>query len=208
MLENVPGARTDIRAKVVDFNETGLRIHVSLLLQANHVVVIKGQVAGMIPSGRASARVVDCRALTGSGYTVGLTFEKPGDTKRHDETPAMHDHEILTLSPNGNFRLRNFDPSETVAAKELEKSKRRGVLELLYNARQGRPRQATVTIDELEHLLGCRREDLDFSLWYLKENALITTSENDRHAITAKGVDCVEAEETAARDKRLLAAGD
>ena len=26
MLENVPGARADIRAKVVDFNETGLRI--------------------------------------------------------------------------------------------------------------------------------------------------------------------------------------
>jgi hypothetical protein len=32
----------------------------------------------------------------------------------------------------------------------------------------------------LEDLLGCPREHLDFSLWYLKENALIGTPENER----------------------------
>ena len=38
MLENVPGARADIRAKVVDFNENGIRIHVSLMLGSGHTV--------------------------------------------------------------------------------------------------------------------------------------------------------------------------
>jgi hypothetical protein len=52
-------------------NETGMRIHVSLLLEANHVVVVKCQAVGVVPNGKANARVVDCRALMGSGYTSG-----------------------------------------------------------------------------------------------------------------------------------------
>ena len=59
MLENVPGARADIRAKVVDFNEAGIRIHVSLLLYVNHVLVVKTQAARLVSNGKASARVVD-----------------------------------------------------------------------------------------------------------------------------------------------------
>src|ERR1700730_4421302 len=73
MLENVPGARADVRAKVVDFSETGLRVHVSLWLRASRLVVVKGE-TGVVPNGKVDARVVDCRPLAGSGYTAGLTF--------------------------------------------------------------------------------------------------------------------------------------
>ena len=59
MLENVPGARADVRAKVVDFSETGLRVHVSLWLRATRLVVVKGDI-GVVPNGKANARVVDC----------------------------------------------------------------------------------------------------------------------------------------------------
>jgi hypothetical protein len=208
MLENVPGARADIRAKVVDFNETGLRIHLSLLLQANHVVVIKGQAAGVVPNGRAHARVVDCRALPGSGYTVGLTFERSTEQPERREAPAVDRYEMLTLSANRDFRLRTLDRSEA-AAKESEKAKRLGILELLYAARQSRPGQATVSLHELEDLLGCPREQLDFSLWYLDQSALIGVSENGEYSITVSGVDHLEAEEAAdLQDERLLAAGE
>ena len=156
MLESVPGARADVRAKLVDFNETGIRIHVSLLLEANHTVVVKCQAAGVVPNGKANARVVDCRALAGSGYSVGLTFEKTSE--------------------------------------QLEKSKRRGLLELLYTARRNQPSHAAVSIDKLEELLGCPRGHLDFSLWYLEENALVTISETGSYSITAKGVDQLEIE--------------
>jgi hypothetical protein len=95
MLENVPGARADLRAKVVDFNETGIRIHVSLWLRANRVVLVKGDAAGVVPNGKASARVVDCRPLAGSGFTAGLTFEQ--NTKNHGSNqPDLY--EILQVS--------------------------------------------------------------------------------------------------------------
>ena len=64
-------------------------------------------------------------------------------------------------------------------------------------------------VSKLEELLGCPREHLDFSLWYLKENALIGSSENGVYSITVKGVDHLEAEESAQRQNpRLLAAGE
>src|SRR4029077_11647977 len=105
MLENVPGARADIRAKVVDFNETGIRIHVSMLLQTNHEIVVKTRTAGLVPHGRAKAREVYCRVLTGSGYSVGLTFKRAGEDEELAETPVMDSHQVLTLNPDRNVRL-------------------------------------------------------------------------------------------------------
>ena len=207
MLENVPGARADIRAKVVDFNETGLRIHLSLLLQANHVVLIKGQAAGVVPNGRAHARVVDCRALPGSSYTVGLTFERSSGQSERREAPGMSRYEMLTLTENRNVRLRILDRSDA-AAKESEKSKRREILELLYTARRSQPGQVTVNLHELEELLSCPREQLDFSLWYLDQSAFIDVSKNGDYSITVRGVDHLEAEEEAdLQDKRFVSGG-
>jgi hypothetical protein len=205
MLENVPGARADIRAKVVDFNETGLRIHLSLPLQASQVVAIKGQGAGVVPNGKANARVVDCRALPGSGYTAGLTFERSTEEPGRREVPEMDRCEMLTLSADRNTRLRIFDRSEATV-KESEKSKRREILELLYAARRSRPREATVGLQELEEQLGCPREQLDFGLWYLLESALIEVSKNGDYSITVNGVDHLEAEEEAEQDDELLLA--
>ena len=205
MLENVPGARADIRAKVVDFNETGLRIHLSLQLQVNHVVVIKGQAAGVVPNGRAHARVVDCQALFGSGYTVGLTFERSSGQTERLEVPAVDRYEMPTMSADRDLRLRISE----AGAKESERAKRREILELLYAARRRQPSQSTVSLPELEELLGCPRELLDFSLWYLDQSALIDVSENGEYSITVDGVDYLEAEEAAdLQDERLLAAGD
>jgi hypothetical protein len=66
-----------------------------------------------------------------------------------------------------------------------------------------------VSLPELEEWLGCSREQLDFSLWYLDQSALIDVSENGEYSITVDGVDYLEAEEAAdPEDERLLAAGD
>ena len=265
MLESVPGARADIRAKVVDFNETGIRIHVSLLLHTNHVVVVKAQAADVVPNGRASARVVDCRPLAGSGYTVGLTFERTADREEQDKKASLDHYEVLQVSRHadpetihGVYRLQaqRFHPDnsetgdpeifravanaykvlgdpeqravydvqlesrrksrwpvlsrkESAAGKEAEKLKRRAILDLLYTARRSQPSQAAVSIYDLEDRLGCPREHLDFSLWYLKESALVNSSEFGRYSITPKGVDEVESKDVSvARPGRLLAAGE
>lgn len=106
-------------------------------------------------------------------------------------------------------RWRLFDQGEAAAGKLAEKAKRRGIIDLLYTARRNQPAQPTMTLMELEDLLACPREHLEFSLWYLKENGLVTRTDNGRFAVTAKGVDWAEAEESGdkMRADRLLAEG-
>ena len=95
---------------------------------------------------------------------------------------------------NRQLRWQIFDQHEALSGKAAEKTKRRGILDLLYTARRNQPSSPSMTLHELEDLLGCPREHLEFSLWYLRENGLITRSDNARYAITAKGVDFTESE--------------
>ncbi len=90
-------------------------------------------------------------------------------------------------------RWKIFDQPEAAQGSEGEKRKRAGILSLLYTQRIHQPEHPTVNIKELEDLLGIPREHLEFGLWYLRENAWITRSDNGRYAITAKGVDAAEA---------------
>ena len=104
-------------------------------------------------------------------------------------------------------RWRLFDQADAAVGKGAEKCKRRGVLDLLYTARMNQPAAPTLNLHELEDLLGCPREHLEFPLWYLRENSLITRADNGRFAITAKGVDQVETDDADQADSsRLLPA--
>jgi len=85
-----------------------------------------------------------------------------------------------------------FDQSKTTRGVEAERRKRRGILSLLYIQRVYGGEQPSLTIKEMEELLACPREHLDFSLWYLRENQLIQRGDNGRYLITAKGVDAAE----------------
>lgn len=106
-------------------------------------------------------------------------------------------------------RWRIFDQRQAAVGKVAEKSKRKGILDLLYTKRCNEPEKPTMNLHELEDLLGCPREHLEFSIWYLKENGLISRQDNGRLAVTAKGVDWAEQEEAAEklRADRLLEAG-
>jgi curved DNA-binding protein CbpA len=57
---------------------------------------------------------------------------------------------------------------------------------------------------ELEHLLSCPRELLEFHLWYLKEKGWIRTLENGQLAITAEGVDRAQSEPPPKATLKLL----
>jgi DnaJ-like protein len=105
-------------------------------------------------------------------------------------------------------RWRIFDQRHAAIGKVAEKSKRKGILDLLYTKRCNEPEKPTMNLHELEDLLGCPREHLEFSIWYLKENGLVTRQDNGRLAVTAKGVDWAEQEEAAERLRtdRLLEA--
>lgn len=98
----------------------------------------------------------------------------------------------VNLHAGRQVRWRIFDQSAASMGKRAEARKRQGILDLLYTARMNQPDHPTMTIHELEDLLGCPREHLEFTLWYLKENALVVRSDNGRFSITAKGVERAE----------------
>lgn len=111
----------------------------------------------------------------------------------------------ISLHAYRQVRWRIFDQRQAAVGKVAEKSKRRGIIDLLYTKRCNEPEKPTLNLHDLEDLLGCPREHLEFSLWYLKENGLITRTDNGRFAVTAKGVDWAEREEAEQlRANRLL----
>jgi hypothetical protein len=114
----------------------------------------------------------------------------------------------VNLHAYRQVRWRIFDQRHASTGKLAEKSKRKGILDLLYTKRRNEPEKPTLNLHELEDLLGCPREHLEFSLWYLKENGLVARQDNGRFAVTAKGVDWAEQEEAAERLRtdRLLGA--
>ena len=111
------------------------------------------------------------------------------------------------LHSERQVRWKIFDQDDAAVGKRAESSKRRGILDLLYTARMNQPGHPVMTIHELEDMLGCPREHLEFSLWYLRENAFIIRADNGRFSITAKGVDRAESEEAGRlSNDRLLTA--
>lgn len=90
-------------------------------------------------------------------------------------------------------RWRIFDPDSAVPGLEQEQRKRRAILALLYNKRMRQPDNCGVAIADLEQLLAVPREHLEFSLWFLKEQAWIQRNDAGKHQITAKGVEHAEA---------------
>ena len=93
------------------------------------------------------------------------------------------------------LRWKIFDTAQATRGADAEKRKRNGMLALLYTKRFRDPQQPSLTLREMEDLLGCPREHLEFSLWYLRERGLITRTDNARYTITIQGVDAAEANE-------------
>jgi hypothetical protein len=87
------------------------------------------------------------------------------------------------------LRWKIFDKPASAVGVEGEKRKRSGVLSLLYTKIIEQPRQAGIMLRDIEELLGCPREHLEFTLWYLKQKELISGPENGRYTITAAGID-------------------
>ena len=100
------------------------------------------------------------------------------------------------LGVQTEHRFKIFETWQTSRGVEAEKRKRQGILALLYGRRLTDPQQPSLGVRDLEEMLGCPREHLEFSLWFLKENKWVTRSDNNRFEITCQGVLVAEAEET------------
>ena len=82
----------------------------------------------------------------------------------------------------------NF-PTSTLAD---EHRKRHEILTMLYRKRLAQPDQPAMGLRELLDIVGMQREQLEFSLWYLKEGGYLLRTDSARHSITLKGVELIE----------------
>ena len=105
-------------------------------------------------------------------------------------------------------RWKVFDQDRAMRGVKGEKAKREGIMGLLYTKRINETASAAMDSREFEQLLGVPREHLEFSLWYLREQALIARADNGRYHITVKGVDKAEEADVAwIRADRLIESG-
>ncbi len=77
---------------------------------------------------------------------------------------------------------------------EGELNRRLGVLALLYIQRRSNPGKPEVSLMEVEVRMGFPRDYLEFTTWYLQKKGFITRADNSDFALTAEGVDFVEAQ--------------
>jgi curved DNA-binding protein CbpA len=105
------------------------------------------------------------------------------------ERRAAYDVEHRTVA---GLQWKIFDQPNSVQGMDSERRKRIGVLSLLYNKRLHDSDHPTLSIVDFEQLLGCPREHLELSLWYLRESCRIQRSDNGRYTLTAKGLEFLE----------------
>jgi len=117
------------------------------------------------------------------------------------ERRAAHD---VYLANEDKIRFKIFDNLQSTQGVQAEIRKRQGILRLLYAKRLTDPHQPAMRGRDFAEMLGCPLEHLEFSLWFLKENKLITRSDNNHFEITWQGVTAFETEETTFGRKTLV----
>ena len=122
------------------------------------------------------------------------------------ETRASYDSEYYQRQ---KLRWKIFDQGGALTARETEQRQRDGVLPLLYAKRLQETHKPGMNLREMENLLACAREHLEFSMWYLREKGLIQAGDNGLFWITALGVDkCNESDVSQPMEDRLLTAAE
>ncbi len=147
------------------------------------------------PDNRETGDVEKFRAVH-AAYLVLSDPEKRAQFDIRHETERQTRWRIVSAAPHS---ADNF---------EMERVIRLTVLEILYMQRLTESNSPGVFLLDLEQLLGAAREHVEFTLWYLQQKQLVQRTENSRLAITATGVDYLEAEyKDNGHQRRLPSAG-
>lgn len=100
--------------------------------------------------------------------------------------------------------LPHFESKDFVYGVEGEVNRRLGVLSLLYHKRRMGEGKTGMSVLDLENRMAFPREYFTFTLWYLRSKNYIMRQENSDYALTAEGVDYVEAHSMSNRVIRQL----
>jgi curved DNA-binding protein CbpA len=126
-----------------------------------------------------------------------------GDPVRFDEVVQAHNtlrdpverakYDIQYKTHSG-FRRKLADEAGDSKAVERDVDIQSNLLSILYVKRRQNISNPGIGNIDLEGLLGCPREHLEFHLWYLKEKGWIGKLENGMFAITVEGIDRANSE--------------
>lgn len=86
-------------------------------------------------------------------------------------------------------RWRIFNQENVTGDIAADGRVRVAMLSLLYVARRNNPGEPGLGVVELERVLACPNEALQFQMWYLRENGWVERLTSGHYAITAPGVD-------------------
>ena len=138
-----------------------------------------------------------------------------GNTKKFNE--VMDAYRILSdpekraaydvkYDQNRASVLKLFDEASASDSFDSDRRVCEGILSLLYVSRRRDPDRGGVGIIQMERLLGCPSQHLEFPLWYLRQKTWVERLENGLIAITAAGVDkVIEQNNIVLRRDRLIA---
>jgi curved DNA-binding protein CbpA len=121
-----------------------------------------------------------------------------GDRLRFDELMAAHQtlrdpvkraqYDIRHKS-HSSFRWKLAEEASDGNGIDWDVDIQNKMLSILYVKRRQNIRDPGIGNLELERMLGCPAEHLDFHIWYLKEKGWIARTEKGMLAITVEGVD-------------------
>lgn len=117
---------------------------------------------------------------------LNQAFEVLSDPKRRGE----YDAKLRSKQRRPNPVFESVDFLDGI---EGEVNRRLAVLSLLYKRCRANVHDPKISLRDLETAMGFPREYLDFTTWYLKTKKYITREDNSDYALTALGVDYVEA---------------
>src|SRR3989441_3405981 len=138
-----------------------------------------------------------------------------GNTKKFNE--VMDAYRILSdpekraaydvkYDQNRATVLKLFDEASATDSFDSDRRVCEGILSLLYVSRRRDPNRGGVGIIQMERLLGCPSQHLEFPLCYLRQKSWVERLENGLLAITAAGVDkVIEQNNIILRRDRLIA---
>ena len=99
----------------------------------------------------------------------------------------------VTCEENRASVLKTVDETSNVDTFAGDQRTFEGILSLLYISRRRDAQKGGMGIVQLERLLGCPAQHLEFHTWYLRQKGWIEYLENGQLTITANGVDRVMA---------------
>jgi len=133
-------------------------------------------------------------------------FNEVMDAYRFLSDPEKRAAYDVRYDQNRATVLKLFDEASATDSFESDRRISEGILSLLYVSRRRDPDRGGVGVIQMERLLGCPSQHLEFPLWYLRQKSWVERLENGLIAITAAGVDkVIEQNNIVLRRDRLIA---